>query len=162
MSADNPIMVLDTNVWLDSYLDHREGTADARALITFAIENDITLAYAATSTKDVFYIVASEMKYRARKDTGALSEEQARACTALAWGCIENMASVAVAAPVGEPQVWLARHYRSLHNDYEDDLILAAVETSKADYLVTNDQRLMGKSPAPAFTSADMLAYLQL
>lgn len=162
MSADHPLMMLDTNIWLDSYLNHRKGTNAARMLITFAIENDIALAYAATSTKDIFYILSSEMKHRARKETGTLSEEQAQACISLAWGCLDNMASLAVAAPVGESQVWLARHYRTLHNDFEDDLILAAAETSKSDYLVTNDQRLIGKSSIPAFTSVDMLAFLQL
>lgn len=133
-----------------------------RELITYAVERNFTLAYAATSTKDLFFLASSELKRLAREATGSLSEESARSCSSLAWGFLQNMTEIAVAVPVGEPQIWLATHYRGLHEDYEDDLILAAAESSKADYLVTNDKALFGKAPIPVFTSTDMLAYFTM
>lgn len=79
----------------------------------------------------------------------------------MTWDCLNHMAEIAVAVPIGEPQVWLARHYRDLHEDYEDDLVLAAVETSQADYFVTGDKRLTGKCASPTFTAAEMIAFLK-
>lgn len=39
-------------------------------------------------------------------------------------------------------------------------MVLAVLETSKADFLVTNDETLCRKAPKGALSAADMLAYL--
>ncbi|MEC4175331.1 PIN domain-containing protein [Adlercreutzia sp. R7] len=161
MTKEHPTLLLDTNIWIDNYFAHREGSEAARELIAYANEQNYTLAYAATSTKDLFFLAGSELKRLVREEKGELSEEDARSCSDLTWAFLKNMTSIAVAIPVGEPQIWLATHYRALHGDFEDDLILAAAEESKADYLVTNDRALFGKAAIPVFTSADMLAYLK-
>lgn len=160
MTKSFPVLLLDTNIWMDNYFGYRSESAAARALVAYANEHNCTLAYAATSTKDLFFLAGSELKRLVREQKGSLSEKDAKACSEMAWACLKNMTSIAVAAPVGEPQIWLATHYRDLHEDYEDDLVLAAAEESKADYLVTNDQALFGKAAVPVFTSSDMLAYL--
>ena len=67
----------------------------------------------------------------------------------------------AIAVPIGEPQVWLASHFEDLHNDFEDDLVLAALESSKAEFLVTNDDTLRKKAPKGAYDVCDMLIYLR-
>lgn len=154
-------MLLDTNIWVDCYLEQRAGCKAARELIALADERGITISYASTSTKDVFYIINDVLKQSVREDKGSLSEADAKGCLAMTWGCLNHMAEIAVAAPIGEPQVWLARRYRDLHEDYEDDLVLAAVETSKADYFVTGDKRLSGKCAAPTFNAEEMLAFLK-
>lgn len=161
MTSENAVFLLDTNVWVDNYLGYRPHSSAANALITSVLDQNATLAYAATSLKDVFYLIASESKRMTRQTSGTLTEEQARACLSFAWGCIDNMTEIAIAVPVAEPQIFLARHYRGLHTDFEDDLVLAAVETSAADYFVTNDSHLLGKCSSPAFTCVDMLAYLE-
>lgn len=56
----------------------------------------------------------------------------------------------------------VAEHMHDLHGDFEDNLILAAVETSNADYFITNDTSFLGKSSCAAFTCADMLAFLRM
>ena len=59
---------------------------------------------------------------------------------------------------------WLRRHTNGkhqIHRDFEDDLILAAMERSGADYLVTNDKRLRTHAPVAAITPADMLTLLE-
>lgn len=162
MTSGQPVLLLDTNIWIDNYLENREGCTAARELIAYADKNCLALAYAATSSKDVFYLIKSELKREIRETTGSVSEAHAIACSTLAWACVANMSEIAVSLPVGEAQIWLAQHYRDLHEDYEDDLVLAAAEASKVDYFVTNDKNLLGKSSAPTFLCSDMLAYLKM
>jgi len=57
-----------------------------------------------------------------------------------------------------EADVWLAAKYRALNEDLEDNLVLAAANRAKADYLITNDTQLIAKSPVPALTPRDWLA----
>lgn len=161
MSDKHPVLVVDTNIWIDCYLVNRPQHHAAQGLIDFAAEKGCTIAYAATAIKDVFYLLEQEFKKMIRAEKGALSESDALACRKIAWGCIRNMADVAVASPVGEPQVWLASHYEDFHSDFEDDLVLAALETSKAEFFVTGDKALREKAPVGAFDAADMLAYLK-
>lgn len=161
MSADCPIMLLDTNIWLDAYIGDRANHNNASMLVDLAATREYTLTYAATSIKDFFYLYCADAKRRFRGRREALTESQARAAAAAAWGCLNNMTTIAVASPIGEPQIWLAEHMRNMHGDFEDNLVLAAVETSKADYFVTNDTSLLGKAACPTFTCTDMLAYLQ-
>ena len=160
MKGKPSILLLDTNIWLDNYLGYRPFSRESRELIVRSAEADITLAYAATSIKDVFYCINSEFKRMIREQKGQVSDSDAQACNETAWGCIQSMSAIAVAATVAEPQVSLARHYKRLDRDFEDDLILAIMEWSKADYLVTNDAVLQRKCPFPALTSKDMLALL--
>ncbi len=163
MSAITPsLLLLDTNVWLDNYLGYRPHTQVSRKLISESTLRGITLCYAATSANDLFYLVREELKKRTRQDTGHLTESQAITCNEAAWACVQDMTTIAVATTVAEPQVSLACNYRKLSRDFEDDLILAAMETSKADYLVTNDEGLCKKSPFPTLSSQDMLATLEL
>ena len=162
MSEKNPMLLLDTNIWLDLYLEYRPGHEAAKALMDFAEAANMTKAYASVSAKDTFYVICSEVKRLVREEKGSLCQADALAARSVAWGCVRNMIQNAVAVPVGEPQVWLASHYESLHGDFEDDLVLAALETSKADFFVTADETLRGKAPAGAFDAADMLAYLRL
>ena len=162
MNEKNLVLLLDTNIWLDLYLEYRPGHGAAKALMDFAEDENMTKAYASVAAKDMFYVICSEMKRLAREEKGGLSQADALAARSVAWGCVRNMIQNAVAVPVGEPQEWLASHYEDLHGDFEDDLVLAALETSKADFFVTNDEVLRGKAPTGAFDAADMLAYLRM
>lgn len=161
MTADQPVLLVDTNVWVDGFDGSRPASKDAMALFAYADAHHMTLAYPAASIKDVYYALALAMKRKCREEHGSLTEAQALICNEYAWACVNSMRDIAVAVPVGEPQVWLACHYKDLHGDFEDDLVLAALETSKADFLVTNDETLRKKAPAGAFSAADMLTYLQ-
>ena len=55
----------------------------------------------------------------------------------------------------------MARKQRCLHEDYEDNLVVAAAKRAHADCLVTNDQNLLKHSPVAALSCTDALAYLQ-
>ncbi len=111
MSENTPSILLDTNIWLDYYIANRKAHHEALALIGYIEDDNLNLLYAATSIKDVFYLVNQEAKHMAREAQGALTESDALACREIAWGCIRNMEELAAAVPVGEPQVWLASHF---------------------------------------------------
>lgn len=161
MSKRPYTLLIDTNIWLDYYLGDRPQSEAAKNLIVYAEEMNLTLAYAATSLKDVFYILHREFKELFRHEARTLSNTQAASCSKAAWECIHHMMEIAIATPIGEPQIWLASHYEDIHGDFEDDLILATLETSKADFLVTEDVTLQKKAPTGAFSAADMLAFLR-
>ena len=154
-------LLMDTNVWLDYYLPWRSGYAAAQRLIVSAFEQNQTLAYAVPSIKDVFYMSAAEHKRAERAATGALSESAARAATAAAWGCVNNMQEIATAIPLDHTDVWMASKQRALHGDFEDDLVIAAAMRGKVDYLVTNDDALLRHCPVAALSASDMCTVLE-
>lgn len=159
MSERAKRILLDTNIWLDNYIDSRPGSAAARDVLAHARACNIQLLYAVTTIRDVFYLVASNFK-RALRDEGIpIGEAEATVARQLGWSCIENMRALACAVGADESDVWLASKYRSLHGDFEDDLILAAAQRASVDALVTNDVRLIQKAPLTAMTPADWLAF---
>lgn len=154
-------MLIDTNVWLDYYLGFRTGHRSALALLDMANNLDILLLCAVTTTKDLFYLIAADFKHSYRQaHDGLLTPEGARAATEVAWACLRNLEEVATAVGCDQSDVWLARAQRSLHEDYEDNLIIAAAQRADADLLVTNDAGLVRHSPVAALTCDDALKYL--
>jgi hypothetical protein len=59
MSVCLPILFLDTCVWLDLYLLDRPGRQAAQALVRYALDHDISLAYAAALSQVMRTIVKS-------------------------------------------------------------------------------------------------------
>lgn len=55
----------------------------------------------------------------------------------------------------------LSAAQRCLHEDYEDNLVVAAAQRARAGCLVTNDQNLLKHSPVAVLSCTDALAYLQ-
>ena len=155
-------MLLDTNVWLDYYIPWRGGHAVARQLIERALEDNRTLAYAVSTVKDVYYMVAAEHKRAERAAAGSLSDSAAQAATATAWGCINNMQAIACAVPLDHTDVWMAAKQRALHGDFEDDLVIASAMRGKVDYLVTNDETLLRHCPVAALNATDMCKLLEI
>ena len=74
------------------------------------------------------------------------------ACAAgeVAWSCLSVMDEIATAVACDQADVWMARKQRCLHEDYEDNLVVAAAQRACADCLVTNDQNLLKHSPVAA------------
>lgn len=161
MDERRPLVLLDTNVWIDYYEGGRPGHRAARALVDGALDRNVPLLYSSLSSKDVFYVVGSVIKQDHRTKHGTLTEAQAAAATATAWGCLDNMAEIACAVGCDQSDVWLARKTRRLHADFEDDLVLAAAQRAGADLLVTSDEQLRRHAPVAALSVPDALAYLQ-
>lgn len=154
-------LLLDTNVWLDNYIPNRPNHQLVGALLTKAIEQQHDLLYALTSSKDVFFLIERAYKQMARAE-GDASQPTALAINEIAWACVDNMADLACAVGTDASDVWIAQKYKSLHRDFEDDLVLAAATRADADYLVTSDERLIRKAPMAALAPADMLKVLSL
>lgn len=153
-------LLLDTNVWIDAFVPTRSRHQLVRKLLRNAIERDAKLLYPVRILPDVFYQVAAEAKRWWRQGGGELTQAQAEACHSHAWECVNDMHELATAVGADEADVWLALKYRTLHEDVEDNFVLAAAQRAHANYLVTSDMRLITKAPVAALTPQDMLAVL--
>ncbi|MEE1273356.1 MAG: PIN domain-containing protein [Olegusella sp.] len=162
MSEKPHLLILDTNIWIEAYLGWRKGHKEANELIAFARNHGIELAYAITTVKDVYYLIGADLKWKERKEKGALSQEAADAIAEISWAVTINMNEVATPIGMDLADVWMARKLRSIHNDLEDNLVIAAGERANADYIVTSDAKLLANPHVHVLTAADMLTHLQL
>ena len=158
---DETVLMLDTNCWVDYYVPSRRHADDSRALIRHAFQYDIKLAYPACIAKDVFYLIAADTKRFVRESSGSLTEHEAALINESAWSAVNHMRENAFAVSIGQTDVWYAAKMRSVHNDFEDNLVLAAAEKANATYLVTNDEQLIKHAPIAALTPHDALVYLK-
>lgn len=155
-------ILLDTNVWLDFYFGERPRNPSARRLFRLADKRNIALLFAVTSSKDVYYLSAAELKAAARKEHGAaLSEEEAAGAEATAASIVASMAAQGLAVGLDMTDVWMAAKQRHIHRDYEDNLIVAAAMRARADVLVTNDEKLLRHSMVLAMTPDDLCVLLE-
>lgn len=160
MSSSKPIILVDTCVWLDLFLLDRPGRRDAQAFISHALNSEIPLAYASHSSLDV-YAKAGICAKRFFREAGQLTDAQARAARTFAWDCATQMREVATPVPADMSDFYYAEKFRPLHEDLEDNLILAGCNRARANYLVTTDKRLLRHADVLAKTPAEMLALLK-
>ena len=159
MPSNPPILLVDTNVWLDLYLPSRDREGVALALLREAHAAGAALAFASQAALDVYQQVCVDNK-RWLRAGAALTEEWARAIKRHAWDCVNEMRELATPVPVDASDFYLACKFRDLHDDLEDDLVLAACERAHANYLVTNDRRLLAHAPVDARTPSQMIELL--
>lgn len=137
-------LLVDTNVWLDYYL--QEGAFDnVRRLVELAEAGKIDLLYAPTTAKDVFYILPRRL---ARRNVNGINASFGPA----AWACVEHMMQVATASPLSMAECEMARM-----PDLEDNLIIASGDTADVDYVVTSDRRMLETMPEVCLTPARAL-----
>lgn len=154
-------IVVDTCVWLDMYFGMRAKSAEARAFFDCAIERDVVLLYSINTVKDLHYLIPHILKRLACEQEGSVSEEAADAACHVAWACIDQMTQIATAVPCDMSDVWVARNLQPIHADFEDNLVIAAARRAKADFLVTDDKKLLGHAPLAAKTPAQMRAIIE-
>lgn len=153
-------LLVDTNVWLDSFVPSRTGHDSAKELIAFSLSNGVPLLYAPTSIKDVEFIAAASFKRAVRAQGNPVDEACATVARQFAWSCVQSMRRIATAVGMDESDVWLAEKFHAIHPDFEDDLLLAAAKRSGADYLVTNDNKLITHATVPVITPRDLLTLM--
>ena len=161
MVSRQPSLLIDTNVWLDHFLASRPGHDEATSLMLFAYEHEYPLLYPTSIAKDVFYLCASTLKRDARNKNGKITQHDATAATETAWGCVRSMRELGTGVGADESDLWMACNLHSVHNDLEDNLIVAAAQRANATYLITSDETLIKLAPVAALTPADALALLQ-
>ena len=149
MSA-NGIIVVDTNVWLDYFMGFRNLHDDAKRFIVEACRQDIPLVVPAHALKDVFFLVQQQLKAENKRD-GKLGPQAAAECARrTAWAVIDCIMDMAAVGPSDQSDAWIASKQRSLHSDYEDNLVVACGMRLDARLLVTNNQSLIRHSAIPA------------
>lgn len=140
----------------------RPSASASRELIDYCIIEGIPLLYSASSIVNVAYVLERSFKAQSMENTDAVDEGLALAAKRAAFACLDNLQQIATAVGVDDSDIWLARKYEKLHSDFEDNLVLAAVERSHAGFLVTNDEKLMNHAPCAVFSPESMLEYLKL
>ena len=155
-----PIVLLDTNVWIDRFIATRPRNTVVSALISWCLAHDVSLAYASQSALDVYYQVMAEHKTWWRRER-PLTEDVAKAIKRLSWDCVNLMQSYATAIPQDSSDIYLACKLRDYHDDLEDDLIISACRRAKASFLVTSDRKLLAHANVCAKEPADMLELLR-
>lgn len=161
MTAKPKIIVIDTNVWLDFYLPGRAGGEIAAAAIEAAYRQNVIMLYTTAQAKDIFFLAGTNLKALERAKSGSLSPTSVTAINAMCWGILDNMDEFAAIAGSDATDMWLAKKYRGLHSDFEDNLVLAAAERAHADLVVTNDEKLLMHAPVAAVTPRDLLVLLE-
>lgn len=155
-------LLLDTTIWVDPYYPDRPNHQAANELLTEAYAQDADLYYSSHSIVDVFYLATNAQKDLLRQEVGASTEGLAFGTNETAWGCIRSIYEIATPIPISGPVLFAAIKMKDVHADFEDDVVLAAAQLTKVDFLVTNDRKLIARAALPALSAADMLAQLKL
>lgn len=110
---------------------------------------------------DLFFLLCQETKRYLREHGKPVDERFAAAVRESAWSSVRNVMGLSLIVPVGQNEALRAMTYRDLHDDFEDDLLLAAAARVDADYVVTSDRALLRHAPVACLDPADMRALLR-
>ena len=122
---------------------------------------NVALFIASLSLKDLAYQLSNKMKLDARRAGCEVDASVASAAREVSWACVRNVLEKARVAPVGHTEVLNAFTYRRIHNDFEDDLILGALDAIEGDYLMTHDAALTRHTGDICITAEEGLQLLQ-
>ena len=142
-------LLLDTNVWLDYYLDSKGSGGRAAELIERCADRGIELLYAPTSAKDLFYLIPRRLRRMCPEGAG-----DSPSFLPVAWGCVSHMMELACAAPLSQAECGVARMMRGRFDDLEDNLLVASAGAAHADFVVTCDRRLLRRMPEACVSPA--------
>lgn len=159
---DRPLIMVDTNVWVDLYVPGRPKRESSAAFFEKARRSQVELVFTLEIARAVFRIVSYEAKRWVRQGKGELSEAYARAIADHAWDFVQDMQEYGTPIGSSTPDLWMAGKLRDVHPEIEDNLIVAACMRIGADYLVTNDAKLLRHSPVATVDPALMTRLLQL
>lgn len=159
---NHPLIMVDTNVWVDLYVPGRPNRETALAFFEQARRCQAELVFTLEIARAVFRIVSHEAKRWVRQGTGELSEEYAHAIANHAWDFVRDMQEYGTPVGSSTPDLWMATKLRDQHPKIEDNLIVAACMRIGTDYLVTNDAKLIRHSPVATVDPAMMTRLLQL
>ncbi|PLS26298.1 PIN domain [Bifidobacterium parmae] len=153
---------LDTNVLLD-HLMRRNGSEQVTSMLKACVRHDVVLRCAATSLKDIAYVTEAALRreFATVRHTGedpSPSKEGAEGSPLedgtmrmlirrIPWHCVEQARALCDVAVVGRETCDAALALRTRHDDFEDDLIIAAAQHAGSRYVVTSDRRLIEHFP---------------
>ncbi|MDF7665301.1 PIN domain-containing protein [Bifidobacterium sp. ESL0745] len=156
--AQNLKLVCDTNVLLDYLLETREGHKKAESLFNAFAGMNTTMMCVSLSLKDVDYLAKIAMKRKFRNDESVLVWATITVLVSqFGWNCIQTLLRIMTVIAVDDQVCRNAVALRPIHNDYEDDLIIAASRQANADMVVTGDQDLIKHFPDLCVSVEDAL-----
>ena len=161
MTGRSPSIFVDTNVWLDYYLAERPYHASACQLIDYVVAHGLVMYSCIPSLKDLYFLYQRQRKREIREALGDVSPEQTEAISSHAWQIIREVRQIATFVTLDAIDIDYAIGLQHIHNDFEDNLILAATRRAYADFLVTNDVKFRNHSPILAFDSTTMFTVLE-
>lgn len=153
-------LMLDTNVWINNLIGANRGHEAAHALVDTALDQGIRLGIAPHSLASMFYIVHRYLKRCHVADGRTFDDAAAAAAKEAAWGAVDNIMEFAEVIGSDISDARIAAHHKRIHDDFEDDLVIAAAMRMGADLLVTDDLALVKHSPIPTMTTADALKWI--
>lgn len=156
-----PALLLDTNVWLEFEKGEEQGR-ESSDLVLWSMSHDVRLGIAAHSLKDLLMLMERDFKKKGFAAGDYDPERVGAAARALAWGALASLIDHVEIVGSDYMDAYLALKYRSLHDHYEDNLVIAACERMKADALVTNDRKLAKHAPVLCLTPAAALDWLKV
>jgi len=134
-------VLLDTNVLLDFFSRTRPEHDRATALMQHLRLCEVGTAVAATSVKDIYYILG-------RTDGKGAAQ-----------AAVESVLGTMAILPVDADCCQRAAH--STEPDFEDGIIRAAAEIAQVDYLISRDSTAFVGSRVPRLTPAEALRELR-
>lgn len=152
---------MDTNVLMNYFLGKEPMATDCRRIIDASAEAPHALYVSSLSMKDLGYLLGMSLKRMERLEKGSVSPASAAAASEISWACLKHVLGFAQIVPVGGNECLDSFTYRPLHDDFEDDLLVAAAIASGADFLVTEDTRLRAHAPIACLSTADMAILLE-
>ena len=156
-------LLVDTNVWIDYFLERwPEAHEAAMGFMAEATAADAVLHTSSATMPDLFFLLCQETKRYLREHGKPVDELFAAAVRESAWSSVRNVMELSMIVPVGQNEALRAMTYRDLHDDFEDDLLLAAAARVDADYVVTSDRALLRHAPVACLDPADMRALLRV
>lgn len=162
MSEHTKTIMVDTNVWVDLYVPGRPLRDASLAFFKAVQRDDVELVFTLDIARAVYRVVSYEAKRWVRQDKGLLSDAYAKAIAAHGWDFVESMQEQATAIGSATADLWLASKLRDEHAEIEDNLIVAACMRIEADYLVTNDEKLLRHAPVATVTPQQMVRLLEV
>ncbi len=134
------ILLLDTNVLLDSLLRRAPHDVEARKLSLAAERGDFTGLVCADSVTTIFYLASKIIT------------------SAQALPLIETLIRLWQVAPVNGPV--LSEALNLGFSDFEDAVVCQSAIAAGADGIITRDPKGFRKSPIPVYTPSDALTLI--
>lgn len=159
---EHPLIMVDTNVWVDLYVPGRPNRETSLAFFEAAKHRGVELVFTLEIARAVFHIISHEAKRWVRESKGELSEAHARAISDHAWDFVSDMQEYGTPVGTSTPDLWMATKLRDQHPEIEDNLIVATCMRIDTDYLVTNDAKLIRHCPVAAVDPPMMTRLLSI
>lgn len=155
-----PVFLLDTNVWLDMEIPG-DNFNQVRTFIVAARRADARLGIASHSLKDVYFLIQRRLKLENERDKAIPVEKSGPAARAVAWAIVQKILETAEIVGSDGSDALIASKQRGIHDDYEDNLVVAAAMRMRADFLVTSDAALLKHAPVAALSPEDATKWLE-